>query len=125
MIIKRKTMKIKIQKTTKIAIVVLMLMLAADWLYFSKVAKQPRVRSNNLQEFSADELAKYNGSDESLPIYLAYDGYVYDVSAGRDDFYGPGEAYNYLVGKDSSNMLKIFGGDIIKRKYSVVGVYLP
>eukprot|EP00954_Amorphochlora_amoebiformis_P020783 1341805-Amorphochlora_amoeboformis.AAC.1 len=41
-----------------------------------------------LRTFTAEELSKYDGkqSDDS-PIYLAVDGIVFDVSAGRN-YYG-------------------------------------
>ncbi|KAE8373838.1 cytochrome b5-like heme/steroid binding domain-containing protein [Aspergillus bertholletiae] len=48
-----------------------------------------------------DQLALYNGSDSSLPIYLAINGYVFDVSANRL-VYGPGGHYNFFTGKDAS-----------------------
>ena len=120
-------MKIKMmmKKTTKIGIVVLLAMLAADWVYLRQVPRQSTVNEDNLRQYSQDELAKYDGSDLNKPIYLAYEGYVYDVSSGRADFYNPGEAYHYLVGKDSTKLLNVFGGDLIKRKYSVVGKYSP
>lgn len=117
MITKMKKTKMKRAKTTKIVLVVLLILLAAAWVYLRQVFRQPTL--------GASELVKYDGSDENLPIYLVYEGYVYDVSSGGDDFYKPGEAYHFLVGKDSTQLLKIFGGDIIKRKYKVVGVYKP
>ncbi|TSA45264.1 cytochrome b5 domain-containing protein [bacterium] len=70
--------------------------------------------------FSAADLQKFNGNDPNLPIYIGYEGYVYDVSAGRN-FYQAGAAYHFLAGKDSTTELHIFGGDIIKRKYPIIG----
>lgn len=118
-----KKLKLKITKTTKIAIVAGAIMLAADWFYLRQVQKQPTVVEDGMPSFNQSELARYNGDDESLPIYLVLDGYVYDVSAGRADFYAPGQAYHDLVGKDSSSLLHLVGGDIIKRKYKIVGIY--
>lgn len=118
-----KKLKLQITKTTKIAILAGVIMLAADWFYLRQVQKQPTIVENGLQSYNQAELAKYNGDDASLPIYLALDGYVYDVSAGRDDFYAPGQAYHDLVGRDSSSLLHLVGGDIIKRKYMIVGIY--
>ena len=71
--------------------------------------------------FTAPELAKYNGADPKLPIYLALDGYIYDISKGRE-FYQVGGPYHDLAGKDSSKELHLVGGGIIKRKYQVVGM---
>jgi predicted heme/steroid binding protein len=56
---------------------------------------------------------------------LALDGYVYDVSAGREEYYNKGKPYHELVGKDSSQMLHIAGADLIRKKYPVVGIYTP
>lgn len=39
---------------------------------------------------SPEELAKYDGSDKSLPLLICVKGIIFDVSPGRD-FYGPGE----------------------------------
>lgn len=45
------------------------------------------------------ELARFDGSIDGLPIYLAVNGSVFDVS-NRREIYGPGGSYNYLSGKD-------------------------
>lgn len=47
------------------------------------------------------ELAKYDGSDSSLPIYLAVNGTIFDVSAGAHT-YGPGGSYHAFAGHDAS-----------------------
>jgi len=49
------------------------------------------------------------------------DSKVYDVSSGRKQYYDPGKPYHMLAGTDASALLKIAGGDIIARKYPVVG----
>jgi predicted heme/steroid binding protein len=72
--------------------------------------------------YTGSELQKFNGTDAKLPIYLAMDGYVYDVTNGRD-FYAPGGPYHYLAGKDSSADLHIAGGSIIRAKYPIVGIF--
>jgi hypothetical protein len=36
-----------------------------------------------------EELAQYNGEDDSLPIYMGFKGKIYDVTAGRR-YYGKG-----------------------------------
>ncbi|KAI8978966.1 cytochrome b5-like heme/steroid binding domain-containing protein [Pilobolus umbonatus] len=53
---------------------------------------------------SVSELSKYNGSDPSLPIYVAIKGDVFDVSKNTSS-YGPGAGYNVFTGKDSSKAL--------------------
>lgn len=73
-----------------------------------------------LTQFSLDELAHYDGTDPSKPIYIGLNGLVYDVSAGRN-YYEPNGTYHFLAGKDSSEQLNLIGGDIIKRKYPVIG----
>ncbi|EMG46723.1 MSBP1 Membrane steroid-binding protein 1 [Candida maltosa Xu316] len=49
------------------------------------------------------ELSQYDGTDKKLPIYLAIDGEVFDVSASAN-IYGPGGAYHDLSGKDASRV---------------------
>jgi predicted heme/steroid binding protein len=77
-------------------------------------------KSHTLKVFTADTLAQFNGTDPKLPIYLALDGLVYDISKGRE-FYQVGRPYHDLAGKDSSKELHFAGGGIIQRKYPVVG----
>jgi predicted heme/steroid binding protein len=50
-----------------------------------------------------DQLQRYNGSDPSLPLYLAICGEVFDVSAGRQ-YYDPaaGGGYSAFAGRDAS-----------------------
>jgi len=73
----------------------------------------------NLPAMTAKKLAQYDGSDPKKPIYLAFEGYVYDVTAGKE-FYQVGGTYHWLAGKDSTTDLYIAGGDIIKRKYPII-----
>ncbi|KAJ5167474.1 uncharacterized protein N7482_006255 [Penicillium canariense] len=47
------------------------------------------------------ELSLYNGSDPSLPIYLAVNGSIFDVSA-NPLVYGPGGSYNFFAGRDAT-----------------------
>ncbi|KAJ3061905.1 hypothetical protein HDU98_002213 [Podochytrium sp. JEL0797] len=47
------------------------------------------------------ELKQYDGTDPSKPIYLAINGKVYDVTAGRD-FYGPQGGYKFFAGVDAA-----------------------
>ena len=47
------------------------------------------------------ELLSYNGSDASMPIYLAINGTIYDVSASPH-YYGPGAGYGFFSGRDGT-----------------------
>ncbi|XP_035692675.1 neudesin-like [Branchiostoma floridae] len=51
--------------------------------------------------FTKEDIARYNGEDESQPIYMAVKGVVFDVTSGKD-FYGKGAGYNALAGKDAT-----------------------
>ncbi|KAG9557886.1 cytochrome b5, partial [Aureobasidium melanogenum] len=48
-----------------------------------------------------EELKAYDGSDASKPVYIALNGTIYDVSAGRH-VYGPGGSYNFFAGRDAT-----------------------
>lgn len=48
-----------------------------------------------------DELAKYDGTDPELPVYIGLNGTVFDVSNGRH-IYGPGGSYNVFAGRDAA-----------------------
>ncbi|KAJ4513013.1 hypothetical protein HRR78_002860 [Exophiala dermatitidis] len=49
----------------------------------------------------AQVLAEFNGTDPQKPIYLAINGTIFDVSAGRHT-YGPGGSYEVFAGRDAS-----------------------
>jgi len=51
--------------------------------------------------FTESELAMYDGSVPALPIYLALDGEVFDVS-DNPRMYGAGGSYNHFAGKDAA-----------------------
>lgn len=89
---------------------------------FQTVAKTPQVAGaiTSTRIFTSQELQKYDGTNPDLPIYLALEGLIYDVSEGKE-FYSVGGSYHYLAGKDSTKELRLFGGEIIKRKYPVIG----
>ncbi|KAJ3234386.1 hypothetical protein HDU78_005880 [Chytriomyces hyalinus] len=57
--------------------------------------------SSSRRLFTPEELSQYNGSDRSLPIYIALKGVVYDVTA-RPDLYAPGGQCAPFAGKDAS-----------------------
>jgi predicted heme/steroid binding protein len=47
------------------------------------------------------ELSAYDGRDASKPVYIALNGTIYDVSAGRN-VYGPGGSYSFFAGRDAT-----------------------
>lgn len=51
--------------------------------------------------FTLQDLALYNGTDLSLPIYVAVNGSVYDVSASPR-VYGPNGPYRFFSGRDAA-----------------------
>ncbi|XP_041469845.1 neudesin-like [Lytechinus variegatus] len=89
--------------------------MAAPWavifLFFSLTVIKPsciksdevKISTKNgpMKMFTDVEIAKYDGSNPDLPIYMAVKGVVFDVSQG-EEFYGKGAPYNALVGKDST-----------------------
>jgi len=71
-------------------------------LYWSNDADQPHtvhsvVRTSSGALFSQKDLAMYDGSDDSKPVYLAVLGSVYDVSSGRRH-YGADGSYAFFSG---------------------------
>ncbi|KAF8134467.1 cytochrome b5-like heme/steroid binding domain-containing protein [Boletus edulis] len=54
--------------------------------------------------FTLGQLAEYDGSDASKPIYVSIKGDVFDVTRKRD-VYGHGGSYNIFAGKDGSKGL--------------------
>lgn len=57
--------------------------------------------------FQRADLARYDGSDPGLPLLLAIDGDVFDVTDKGYHFYGPGMGYSVFVGRDSSRALAL------------------
>ena len=74
-----------------------------------------------LPTISKEELLSHNGLQDPT-IYIGLDCLVYDVTAGKEQYYGEGKPYHYLVARDATTQLKIFGGDLIKEKYPIVGI---
>jgi predicted heme/steroid binding protein len=42
-----------------------------------------------MQEFTAQELSKYDGSDPNVPVYVAIKGIIYDVTKSREMYTPP------------------------------------
>ncbi|KAJ7624547.1 cytochrome b5 [Roridomyces roridus] len=54
--------------------------------------------------FTQAELAAFDGSDPSKPIYVSIKGTVFDVTH-KAEVYGPGKSYSIFAGKDGSRGL--------------------
>lgn len=55
-------------------------------------------------DLTSQQLAQYNGTDASKPLYVAVKGRIFDVTNGKS-FYGPGGPYAMFAGKDASRAL--------------------
>ncbi|KAI1275739.1 putative heme binding protein [Xylaria sp. FL0933] len=73
-----------------------------------------------------DELATYDGTDETKPLYLAINGTIYDVSSNRRT-YGPDGSYRYFAGVDAarSYVTGCFAEDRTADMRGVEEMYLP
>ena len=58
------------------------------------------------REFTVAELARHDGTDDSLPLLLAINHEVFDVGAGAR-FYEVGAGYHQFAGRDSSRALAL------------------
>ncbi|KAI1358815.1 putative heme binding protein [Xylaria arbuscula] len=72
------------------------------------------------------ELATYDGTDETKPLYLAINGTIYDVSANRRT-YGPEGSYRYFTGVDAarSYVTGCFAEDRTADMRGAEEMYLP
>ena len=75
-------------------------------LYAARTSSSPKAPKESRKDakltlFTEDELAKHDGSDPSLPIYIVVLGRVYDVEKGRKH-YAPESGYNVFAGRDST-----------------------
>lgn len=59
-----------------------------------RITKAPRI-------FTEAELEQYDGTRDGMPIYVAVDGRVFDVSA-KPQIYGPTGPYHFLSGRDAA-----------------------
>ncbi|PGG95802.1 hypothetical protein AJ79_09862 [Helicocarpus griseus UAMH5409] len=73
------------------------------WGYKPWFTRWPVVKSYLLGPLSLTpaQLSLYNGTDPSLPIYLAINSTIYDVSA-NPRIYGAGGSYNHFAGVDAT-----------------------
>ncbi|MCJ1310337.1 hypothetical protein MMC25_004001 [Agyrium rufum] len=72
------------------------------------------------------ELLLYNGTRPSLPIYLALNGTIYDVSTSPQT-YGPGGSYHFFAGRDASRafVTGCFQTDLTPDMRGVEEMYVP
>ena len=120
----------KIKKSVKVKPIIYSLIFTLVWVagsafalrgltFFKKPSGNQGQQSNKLPAMKAAELKAYDGTKLGKPIYLGFEGLVYDVTAGKE-YYQVGGTYHFLAGRDSTADLRIAGGDIIKRRYPVV-----
>ena len=72
------------------------------------------------------ELQRYDGTDPKLPIYLAINGSIFDVSASPSR-YGPGGSYHFFAGHDASRayVTGCFAEDITWDLRGVEEMFMP
>ncbi|KAJ5991788.1 Cytochrome b5 [Penicillium sp. IBT 35674x] len=72
------------------------------------------------------QLSLYDGSDESLPIYLAVNGSIFDVSA-NPGMYGPGGGYHFFAGRDATRafVTGCFSDDLTPDLSGVEEMFMP
>lgn len=77
-------------------------------------------------QLTPSQLALYNGTDPKLPIYLALNGSIYDVSASPK-LYGPGGNYGFFAGKDATRafVTGCFEEDLVGDLRGVEEMYVP
>lgn len=68
--------------------------------WFTQPAKLAHWWQGPLQ-LTPQQLSVFDGSDPTKPIYLAINGKIFDVSAGRHT-YGPGGSYEVFAGRDAT-----------------------
>lgn len=80
------------------------------------------------QAYTDVSLRAYDGSspDPTVPILLAINGTIYDVSAGRRH-YGPGGSYHFFAGADASRafVTSCFDSDITPDMRGVEEMFIP
>lgn len=79
--------------------------LTQSWTFGSEPYLRPYIRmiqespynplGRTMINLTPSELARYDGSSDKRPVYVAIDGEVYDVSANRR-VYGKGGSYNMM-----------------------------
>ncbi|XP_028293032.1 neudesin [Gouania willdenowi] len=75
------------------------LFLVCSALFAEEVKLEEKPAAKPVRLFTEDELQRYDGTEEHLPIYMAVKGVVFDVTLGKE-YYGKDAPYNALAGKD-------------------------
>lgn len=70
-------------------------------LFYSAVLSSNHQQQSGPKQYTDSDLAAYDGTNPDLPILLAINGTIFDVSRGRK-FYGPGGSYSFFAGADAS-----------------------
>ncbi|KAG7400620.1 hypothetical protein PHYBOEH_004887 [Phytophthora boehmeriae] len=68
--------------------------------------KEQAAEAKDLPTYTLEQLSKYDGSEEDLPILLAVGGKVLDVTTGAK-FYAKGKAYNQFAGTACTRALAL------------------
>ncbi len=95
-----------------------------SWVFAANSSPARTQTPEVLPTMKASELKAYDGTMPDQPIYIGFEGLVYDVTAGKK-YYQKGGSYHFLAGKDSTADLRIVGGGMIKQKYPVVARLAP
>lgn len=106
--------------TVLLSVVVFLLSFGIYRMTHIRTYEVDTLQSENLKSYTKEEIKTYNGTVPGKQILLGLNGYVYDVTPG-EEFYKTGGPYHYLAGRDASRELNLIGGEIIKRKYKIVG----
>ncbi|KAF2997890.1 hypothetical protein E8E13_004069 [Curvularia kusanoi] len=85
-----------------------------------KTLLKPQVHLTDMQ------LQQYNGANPALPIYLALNGTIYDVSSSPQT-YGPGGSYHFFAGRDAARafLTGCFAEDADPDLRGVERMYMP
>jgi predicted heme/steroid binding protein len=90
-------------KTRKILILFVSIIVFSIILLGCSKAPTQSTNTENLKEYTLEELAKYNGADGN-PAYVAVDGLVYDVTNALP--WKGGKHNGFEAGKDLSDEIK-------------------
>ncbi|XP_064602491.1 neudesin-like [Liolophura sinensis] len=86
-----------------------------------KIEIKPNKDGEPVKMFTAEEISRYDGSNEDEPIYIGIKGVVFDVSSEKR-FYGKGAPYNVLVGRDSTRASALMSLDLENLTHDITGL---